>query len=150
MSEWVCSTKRDHRVILVDTTTTACVRVRTSKLTITADKKGIRSDIETNWARGERERWLRRRTKRKAPLVLLTYVKPSILNSPFLTLNQVTNSPSLPVTPVAIVHNSLKLRIASGFVQCGLVKKHSSITEKQTNGLDPYTSLCYVYWLNPL
>lgn len=40
MSEWVCSTKRDHRVILVDTTTTECVRVTTSKLPSQQIRKG--------------------------------------------------------------------------------------------------------------
>ncbi len=63
----------------------------------------------------EREREMtKKKNKTKSPssiAYLYIEAKPSILISPFLTLNRVTNSPSLPVTPVAmaIVHNSLKL-----------------------------------------
>lgn len=54
----------------------------------------------------------KKKNKMKSPssiAYLYIEAKPSILISPFLRLNQVTNSPSLPVTLVAIVHNSLKL-----------------------------------------
>jgi hypothetical protein len=63
----------------------------------------------------EREReteMTKKKNKTKSPssiAYLYIEAKPSILISPFLRLNRVTNTPSLPVTPVAIVHNSLQL-----------------------------------------